>query len=252
MTDPRTGSVFLEILFRDVGEVAGFVIFSEQMVKGLVLARADMLGDCLVPFLGIIEFRIHIVYHSAEGEEAMFDDLANVEFRLQYAAHAGENGCTSLAVNSITFPANWVIWNFDYLDANSMGERRIPQSDKEWLDALEPDAYRVLRREGTEAPFSSPLNEEHRNGRFVCAGCGKPLFESSHKFNSGTGWPSFFQAIEGSVETKRDFKLLMPRTEYHCADCGGHQGHVFKDGPAPTGLRYCNNGVALKFEPGED
>lgn len=121
------------------------------------------------------------------------------------------------------------------------------RSDTEWRDSLSAEAYRVLRHEGTEAPGSSELNGEKREGLFVCAGCGAPLFSSAMKFNSGTGWPSFFEAIPGALETKTDRKLLMPRTEYHCANCGGHHGHVFKDGPAPTGLRYCNNGVALRF-----
>jgi peptide-methionine (R)-S-oxide reductase len=107
----------------------------------------------------------------------------------------------------------------------------------------------VLRKEGTERPYTSELNDEKREGEFVCAGCNLALFESAKKFDSGTGWPSFWQPIESHVETKRDFKLILPRTEYHCARCCGHQGHIFKDGPKPTGLRYCNNGVALKFVP---
>jgi peptide-methionine (R)-S-oxide reductase len=107
----------------------------------------------------------------------------------------------------------------------------------------------VLRKEGTERPFTSPLNDEKRDGEFACAGCGLVLFRSDQKFDSGTGWPSFFDTVEGRVETKRDFKLIVPRTEYHCARCGGHQGHVFNDGPQPTGLRYCNNGIALTFIP---
>ena len=107
----------------------------------------------------------------------------------------------------------------------------------------------VLRQEGTEHPFTSPLLSEHRPGTFVCAGCGFELFTSQQKFDSGTGWPSFFDVIAGHVETRTDHKLSTPRTEYHCARCGGHQGHVFPDGPAPTGLRYCNNGLALSFVP---
>ncbi len=126
---------------------------------------------------------------------------------------------------------------------------RIVMSNEEWKKKLSPEAYNVLREEGTERPFTSPLNEEKREGTFVCTACDLELFNSSQKYNSGTGWPSFFDAIPGHVETKTDYKLIAPRTEYHCARCGGHQGHVFEDGPKPTGLRYCNNGVALKFVP---
>jgi peptide-methionine (R)-S-oxide reductase len=122
-------------------------------------------------------------------------------------------------------------------------------SDEEWKRRLTPEQYHVLRKEGTEAPQSSGLNAEKREGVFVCAGCGLELFSSAMKYESGTGWPSFFDIIPGHLETKIDFKSIWPRTEYHCAKCGGHQGHVFKDGPKPTGLRYCNNGVALKFIP---
>ena len=122
-------------------------------------------------------------------------------------------------------------------------------SKTEWKARLSTEQYAVLRKEATERPFSSPLNDEHRKGTFVCAGCEQPLFDSAAKFNSGTGWPSFFRPLADAVETKRDFRLFTPRTEYHCKRCGGHQGHVFKDGPKPTGLRYCNNGVALKFIP---
>ena len=120
-------------------------------------------------------------------------------------------------------------------------------SKEEWKEKLSPQQYDVLRCEGTERPFTSVLNDEKREGTFVCAGCGLELFTSDKKFNSGTGWPSFFKAIEGHVETKVDNSLFSTRTEYHCTRCGGHQGHVFDDGPKPTGLRYCNNGVALKF-----
>jgi len=117
----------------------------------------------------------------------------------------------------------------------------------EWRALLEPAAYAVLFEAGTERALTSPLNDEKRTGVFVCAACFLPLFASSAKFDSGTGWPSFFRPIEGRVGTSRDFKLLVPRTEYHCMRCGAHQGHVFSDGPPPTGLRYCNNGVALRF-----
>lgn len=122
-------------------------------------------------------------------------------------------------------------------------------SEQEWRSRLDEQAFRVLRKEATERAGTSPLNGEKRAGVFVCAGCDLPVFTSEMKFDSGTGWPSFFTTIPGAFETKRDWVLLIPRTEYHCARCGGHHGHVFDDGPQPTGERWCNNGAALRFVP---
>ena len=123
----------------------------------------------------------------------------------------------------------------------------VQMGNEDWRKKLDPAAFEVLRHEGTERAFTSPLNDEHREGVFVCAGCGQPLFTSEMKYDSGSGWPSFFTTIPGALESSTDYKLLMPRTEYHCTRCGGHHGHVFEDGPLPTGTRFCNNGVSLKF-----
>jgi peptide-methionine (R)-S-oxide reductase len=125
----------------------------------------------------------------------------------------------------------------------------IQRSEAEWRSALDPMAFKVLREHATERPGSSPLNGEKRAGMFHCAGCDTPVFESDTKFESGTGWPSFFSRIEGNVGETEDNSFFMRRTEVHCAACGGHLGHVFPDGPAPTGLRYCINGAALAFKP---
>lgn len=133
--------------------------------------------------------------------------------------------------------------------ASPAGDPAWQLSDSQWRERLSPESYSVLRREGTERPFSSALNGEQRPGTYHCAGCDLPLFRSEAKYDSGTGWPSFFAALPQAIGSKRDFKLIVPRTEYHCSRCGGHQGHVFNDGPPPTGQRYCNNGVALRFEP---
>ena len=129
------------------------------------------------------------------------------------------------------------------------GNFEIALTDAEWQGKLTPEQFAVLRQEGTERPFTSPLLDEHREGTFVCAGCDLPLFASATKYDSGTGWPSFYTFIDGGIGDSEDQTLGMSRTEVHCSRCGGHQGHVFDDGPQPTGLRYCINGVSLKFEP---
>ena len=125
----------------------------------------------------------------------------------------------------------------------------VTRSAAEWRRQLGPDRYRILRQAGTERAYTSPLDKERRRGRFACAGCANPLFASTTKFDSGTGWPSFYRAMPGSVATRSDRSMMMERTEVLCARCGGHLGHLFRDGPRPTGLRYCMNGLALRFQP---
>ncbi len=127
--------------------------------------------------------------------------------------------------------------------------KKVIKSNKEWKKILTADQYYILRQEGTEHPYTSPLDDEKRQGEYLCAGCKTALFNSKMKYDSGTGWPSFFEHYPNVIATKLDFKLLLPRTEYHCAVCEGHQGHVFNDGPQPTGKRYCNNGASLTFVP---
>ena len=128
----------------------------------------------------------------------------------------------------------------------------IVKSDQEWREILTPEQFNVLRKHGTERAFTSPLDKTYDEGTYVCGGCGQPLFTSETKYNSATGWPSFYAPIEGAIATTVDRSLFMTRTEVHCSRCGGHLGHVFPDGPAPTGQRYCMNGVSLKFIPQED
>ena len=134
-------------------------------------------------------------------------------------------------------------------EMNTSEQFAVQKTDEEWKKELSPEQYHVLRDHGTERAFTSALNAEKRPGTFLCAACGQPVFTSNTKFESGTGWPSFYQPIEGAIGTKVDRSWFMTRTEVHCSRCGGHLGHVFPDGPPPTGERYCMNGLAMKFEP---
>ncbi len=154
-----------------------------------------------------------------------------------------------MLLTAATIPLMARIAMADRNKRDSSQMERVVMSEQEWQEKLTAEQFDVLRKEGTERPFSSELNDEKRAGTFHCAGCDQAVFTSSMKFDSGTGWPSFFDSIDGAFETKIDFKLIYPRTEYHCARCGGHHGHIFKDGPQPSGKRWCNNGVALKFVP---
>jgi peptide-methionine (R)-S-oxide reductase len=133
--------------------------------------------------------------------------------------------------------------------ATSQNEFEIQKNDREWQETLTPEQYKVLRQHGTERAGTSPLDKNYDEGTYLCAGCGQPLFNSDTKYNSGTGWPSFYQPLDDAVATKVDRSLFMTRTEVHCSRCGGHLGHVFNDGPRPTGQRYCMNGVSLQFIP---
>lgn len=146
--------------------------------------------------------------------------------------------------------AGLLLWpSFARLSLAAGNDGKLLLSDAEWKQRLTPQQYDILRKAGTERAFTSALNKEKRAGMFHCIACDQPLFPSRFKFDSGTGWPSFYDVLPGAVETSTDYKLIYPRTEYHCSRCGGHHGHVFEDGPQPTGLRYCNNGAVLRFVP---
>jgi peptide-methionine (R)-S-oxide reductase len=172
--------------------------------------------------------------------------VAPLTIALARAGHAAERVGATMSVEELQ--KNWKTYLPEAADV-VLSTEPLQRSEAEWKQMLTPQQFEVLRQEGTERSFTSPLNDEKRPGVFVCAGCSLPLFTSAMKFDSGTGWPSFFTTIPDVLATRRDFKLIWPRTEYHCKRCGGHHGHVFNDGPPPTGERWCNNGVALRFIP---
>jgi peptide-methionine (R)-S-oxide reductase len=166
--------------------------------------------------------------------------------RRQFLLASGGLGVAALAIGVLPkFAVNPALIS----EADAADVFEVTHSDSEWRAILSDEQYEILRGEGTERAYSSPLNNEHRDGTFVCAGCGLPLFSSATKFDSHTGWPSFWAPLDNAVATRQDRSFGMVREEVHCRRCGGHLGHVFDDGPKPTGLRYCMNGLAMKFEP---
>jgi len=172
--------------------------------------------------------------------------LASVAFVPVWRAMAASPANSGAGIEALH--QNWKDFLADGADV-ALTREPLKRPDAEWKGVLTPAQFDVLRKESTERPGTSPLNNEKRPGVYACAGCSLPLFSSAMKYDSGTGWPSFFTTIPGAVATKKDYYLIIPRTEYHCVRCGGHQGHVFNDGPPPTHERWCNNGVALRFLP---